>query len=461
MNALRKLLCFLTASVLAGFSLQAAAASDRLFTLELCLGTYTTASDPQCVLSPPASTPTKTLSAKIKNVSLSNVSFNSIDLSVDLAWTFQNISNIRENGVTPPGMPTVDTSTPGHVKISNVPSVGQGVSLTFTFDPSSASCGDGTFFVSVWTGTGSGNGLPFNPVGTYPVGQPVPCNDIACGETISTASGVIAITRDPYNKDGTYNTTPGSSCAPVNFYASNTSGNSAGLPPYLVHFRWDQSAPTQLYSSAVLDYKLITQSSNVLVGWLNQDGSQVGPGADITQVAFIAAPNCSSSIWATPYAWLSADVPLASAGSIGTVQVNTSTPPPVTGTSFLPFPKKPPYDIQIEKERMHITKDTGNGTLTVVRGYLGTPTAAHSAGTGANLGKTTLVMSNGLPPLTIPVTCLNHNGSLAASCPYNTGKQTGDLIQAQMCLTAPTVSNGDGTFTVQGRDVGDGGWSSP
>jgi hypothetical protein len=67
-------------------------------------------------------------------------------------------------------------------------------------------------------------------------------------------------------------------------------------------------------------------------------------------------------------------------------------------------------------------------------------------------------MSNGLPPLTLPVSCVDYNNNAlpATSCPYNSGKQ-----EAQMCLTAPTVSNGDGTYTVQGMDAGDGGWSSP
>ena len=121
-------------------------------------------------------------------------------------------------------------------------------------------------------------------------------------------------------------------------------------------------------------------------------------------------------------------------------------------------PKKPPFAIVIDTEGMQVTKMAGS-TWTVVRGYLGTTPAAHTVANST----TKLVMSNPLAtPLTVPVACLNYDGTAAASCPYNTGKQTGTQIQPQMCLTGlPTDNSPNPGFTVHGIDIGDGGWSSP
>ena len=462
MNSMRKLLCVLTAVVIAAFALPVGATPDQLYTLTIVQG--------------PAGLPQ--LQAQITNVSLSSASINAVDIYVDLNWKLTNVSDIKENGVPVAGVP--DTSTRGHIKVSNLFPVKVGVTLTFNFYPDASdsfSCGDGSWYALISNGTGAGNGSMFSPVGTYPAsGPPISCDAIACGQNVTLAAGVANIVRDSYNQDGTVAipATAGS-CDAVNIYVSNTANNIATppLPTYLVRFRWDFSAPNQTFGSAAFGYKFTTQGTNpdVLAGWLNQDGSPAtGPSADMSNVAFVIAPCCSGStlgacnsgtVLPTPYVWLSASVTDAPvAGTISTITVNTSTPPPI-GT-FLPVPKKPPFNIVTDREIMQVIKTTGSGTWTVVRGYRGSTPATHIVPNST----TKLVMSDPLAGLTAPVTCYDRNRNVlpALSCPYNAAAVANASVggtQAQMCIAEPKTQNGDGTWNIQGVDIGDGGWSSP
>jgi len=367
--------------------------------------------------------------AVVKNTSpsSSNSTFSSVDLFVDLAWVVDSKLPITASESNDPStLYPVDISQAGHIKVSNLAPIKPfqrkgGTSLVITFWVTSASCGDSTWNANVWSGSQIGSGNIFTQNGGQNM-APVACQNLACGgnEPIIVDPTQVTVVRDAFNKDGT---SSGTSCNAVDSYASNTNNNFVGLPPDIVHFRWDQSDTT--FATAAFEYYVFynTAPTTTSVGWLYLNGkSAINPGVDpnadsSNPVVFIDAPNCLSPNLPTPYGSLNSPL---SANST-TVKIDTST-----GT--LTPPQSIPSDgfpIYIGTERMQVIAYTQNGWTVQPRTN------------GVSHPKNALVMSTPLPILQAPINSYLADGTTAvpaATSPYQPG------MQAQVCkVTSGTM----------------------
>jgi hypothetical protein len=408
----------------------------------------------------------------------SNSTFGSVDLFVDLNWSFSSIT-ATASGVPVsskninPGNPK--NTPPGHIRISNVGPVKPGNSLVITFLVSGGS-GDGTFNANVWSGSSfSGNlftqtaGQNIGPVAT----DSLACNGGGTGPEVPMAGDVVA-TRGEWNKDGTVAAgQPGDPCNPAPIFVSNTFNNNVGLQQNIVHFRWNVSGTGDTFPTAAFAYDIYTSSapSSKLVGWLYQDGTLAinagaNPNANTNTngpnpVVFIEAPPCLNPQAMTtpplpsPYGSLASGLDASTAGSTDSIFFVGDPPASPPPTNF---------PIQIGLERMLVTSTTNdNGSWTVTRGDLqdaGSPTPAHPSDETFQ----PLIMSTPLPPIdTTPAAyVLQSNGTLAtpSTNPYEANTvAVPHAIQAQMCLfTSGTSENGVPFVTI--IDIGDG-WGVP
>jgi len=390
------------------------------------------------------------LKAVVSNTSpsQSTANFSSIDLFVDLGWTIVRNDSAHPVTVFESNAPNVkypaNTSQPGHIKVMNLapvkPIAITGNTLVITFWVTGSS-GDGTWNANPNSGSQL-NGNVFTRTGGQNIAS-VASASLACGgnQSFSIAPGTILATRGMWNKDGTVSGDP---CAAVNYYASNTLGNNVGLPPNIVHFRWDQSGANQTFSTAAFDYKIYysTAPTTTRVGWLRQNGSLAvdpgaNPSADNNPVVFIDAPACLTvaNQVPTPYgtltqAMLSSDDVLF----IDTLGATLSPPAVVPAEGF---------SIYVGLERMQVTGYNEDGSWNVVRGQLGTTADDHDVDA--------LVMSTPLPALaTQPAAYLSANGTFVTA-PVNPYLAN---TQAQVCL-AETGTSGGFPF-IRLIDIGDG-----
>lgn len=398
----------------------------------------------------------------IKNTSPSQSSstINSVDMFVDLAWS---IINDPANDPThpllvyetnnPTSYYTADTSVPGHIKVSQLavikPFVSSNNALVLDFWVTASSSGDGSWEGNVWSGAGFSGNL-FTRNGGQNIAM-VASAALACGDSKPSATptaGTITVTRDPWNKNGT---SSGTTCDPVNYYASNTLTNYVGLPPNIVHFRWDLSGTDLTFSSAAFEYAIYysgTAAPNTRVGWFYKSGAlAIGPGANPNSdpnnpVVFIDTPVCLADQLPTPYGSLNTQMN----SSTTTLKIDLSTgslTPPTT------VPQPDGFPIYVEEERMQVTGYSSSG-WTVKRGQLGTKAVSHP--------KYALVMSTPLPSLgdIAPAAYVLLADGTYATAPTNPYKAS---TQAQMCIAGTSPTGASVPFN-KIIDIGDG-WGVP
>jgi hypothetical protein len=248
-----------------------------------------------------------------------------------------------------------------------------------------------------------------------------------------------------------------------------------GLPPNIVHFRWNNSGTGDTFSTAAFSYDIYTSTpatNNKLVGWLYQDGTLAinagaNPNANTNTngpnpVVFIEAPQCRNDQGSltpplpSPYGTLAS--PGLAASTAGTTDfIFFVGGPPAS-------PPAPNFPIQIGLERMLVTSTSNeDGSWTVTRGDLqaaGSATPAHPSDESFQ----PLVMSTPLPSIDTTPTAylLQSNGDLGtpAANPYEANTVgVPHSIQAQMCfLTSGTSEGGVPFITI--IDIGDG-WGVP
>jgi hypothetical protein len=394
-------------------------------------------------------------------------SIGSVDLSVDLGWLFD------PNSITVQGKPykTKPSQQPaGHIKVVSPSPIKPGTNLVISFAVTNSS-GDGTFKALVYTGS-SFNGNQFAPDPTVPQQNiaSVPTGTLPCnggGNDSTPGAGSVIAMRGKFNKDGTSN---GGPCVGVPIYVSNTLGNNVGLPPTVVHFRWDHSgdapppAPPHTpdtFATAAFAYDIFYANApaTAYVGWRRLQGQlAVDPGANpnansANPVAFIVVPVCDSNNNANQVPLPYGSGTLAD-DSTRTLYFNSTgselPPPPVAAEDYdVDFP------IYVGLERMQVKSINADGTWTVDRGQLGTTAVAH-----LSVGDVDpLVMSTPLPSVgaTDPtVYTLDANGDpqqVTFNPPLTTTPYPANT-QAQMCLVQPLPPTTPPSITI--IDIGDG-----
>ena len=361
-------------------------------------------------------------------------SIGSVDLFVDLGWTFD------PNSITVQGHPyktKPSQQPPGHIKVSNVNAIKPGVHLIITFSTTRlTSSGDGTFHANVYTGS-SFNGNLFIQGGGASVNlASVAAASLACNESfppVGTALpgpvGSVYTTRG-WNKDGSGQTLEEpNACDPIPYFPSDTTGNNAGLAPDVLHFRWDQGQN----SSAAFLYTIFYSSlppEPFAVGWLDNQGNlATNPGVDFSNVARINAPDCM------PLAPATMAVLPQPLGHL-TQGIDNNASSTILHAVFSPPLPTLPFAIVVGTERMEVMGPGPTAfTWTVQRNALNTGLSEHF--------QNDLMMSTPLPP--IPAD---------ATFPYVPGNQ------AQMCAIpghgSYTDANGNPVYSKQIIDIGDG-----
>jgi hypothetical protein len=445
-NNICKVLCVLTALVLATFALPASANGfPKPYKVQISV--------------PPGQTTAPfTIQAKITNESL--LPIQSLNLFVS-GVTIVGVSNAVD---TFQFFPHFSLPLPGFAKLAFT-----GSSISITRDPmfwgetltltiAVNSCGDAQWSPVAWTGSQL-NGQTFNIDANSILASSIGCGPpLAAGAEFTVPDSVnpscVTGMRGYYDKDGSV------PVSPLPIFVTNTVPTNGQL-----HFRWTDfqagGDPLATFEYDVCAPGPLPEVPNTQVAWLNTDGS---PASTAGTPAYITAQDCLlPDLLPAPYGTLAANLGLTDT----TVAVNTATPPPqaTPGTppgsiSYPPgsSPTSPaapgtPFDIVLGTERITVQlvcldndndatdgndcTETGEGEgkalMVVHRGVGGTAAATHSSGA--------LVMSTPLPllPANVPA-------------PYVAGNQ------ALMCV-ADQFTEGSGHATTF-IDIGGDGWGS-
>ena len=416
MNNIRKVFLFLMAMMLAAFALPGLGADqsqNKTYTFTMS------------VLSQGMGGGPSQLQAVLNNTSpkMSASTLSAVDLFVNLNWTVSGSVTVTVNG-TPSG--SVDQTTPGHIRISNLTAVKPADTLVVTFSVTASSCGDAVWGAAVWSGSQVGTGNFFTSQSPAGAGlTTVACDALACGEqnVLPADPSKVSVLRGVYNTDGTFN-----GCGPVSYFASDTFNNFSTLNPTVTHLRWDQINFATAAFLFTAYYTTAPAAPFPKVGWLYQDGTvATNAGADPNAnpgnpVVFIQAPACLSADFPKPYGALTAAVKSLTDKNL---KVDTSggalaPPNPVPAGGF---------PIVIGTERMQVTAISGStGTWTVVRGTGGTIAATHAI--GDPLASTPLPILPGVSPFDFVTPLPN------PPAPYAAGNE------AHMCVAGMGVDSG-------------------
>ncbi len=442
MNHIRKVLCFLTALVLATLAFPSFAADDdadwwKQYDLDMDI-----------VSAPPARTsPPFIVSAKIRNNGL--LPIGSFTLSA---------TGLTIVGVSPPANGKVVGSFPGSsVSITRMRPLFWSDSITLTLQVSS--CGDGVWSPVAWLG-GSLNGPRLDlDADDSSLETSISCGSLASGATFTVPDSLNANCvmgeRGYYDKDGSIPT------GTLPYFVTDTLPANDQL-----HFRWPDfqtgGDPLADFEYAVCGTGPPPAPGTTQVAWLNIDGS---PASTAGTPAFVTGQPClQPDVLPAPYGTLTAAVTL----SATTIAVDTTTPPrqatPGTPPGSIPYPGSPPidpnhpgtaFDIVIGTERITVhlvcldndrdptdasdCTEAGEGkALAIVqRGVGGTTAATHAVGA--------LVMSTPLPLLPTE----------GVPFPYTGGNQ------ALMCIAGPPAVEGNGHASTFIDIGGDGHVSGP
>ena len=342
MNGTRKVLCFLTAMMLAGFALPGFAGSTTKFF---------TASASAVV--PLGTTP-------------------GIQFTFFNATPPPGVSTINSVSITPPPNVTIDCSsiTPGtgvlssgSCVVTNFPGIKTGKSGTFTFTTTTnstvTSCAAGQWN----SAANAGNAFPQGDVFQLSAGANQPSSGVGCDGSLGCQDPGAATNPLAQFGDGTvvgYRglNKDGSTCNNVFFdltdFIVQTTNNQNQ-----VHYQWDTS----------------TQPHAVFVYSVHWSPAYVGPdglpnatlvdwkSTGATPQNYVFARACLSSILPAPYGTLTAGIDAVT----GSITVNATAPLPT-----VPFP------IVIGTERMQVDTVVGPA-WGVTRGTGGTAPATHTA----------------------------------------------------------------------------------
>lgn len=352
---------------------------QKLYSVATCVGTFafpadgssgdpTKCNDAQVQHLQQQTIPTP-IQVRIFNLSPPNTnsSINAVDLFVDVNWRAVQDSDLTV--LDNPGKWTIDVSTPGHVKISNLAPVKTGQGVTVKFNVDGFSCGIGTWNATPYTGSTVGSGAMFAPIaGFVPPQTMVACTQLTCNGSVtniqpqgSVGTGdahFISLLMRGVNQDGS----SGANCSNLFTFVTPTVTPTTGQ----IQTQWDKNQPDS--SIAVFSYTInlinaaptpAQELLNMRVAWLTKtDGTP----------DFQPALLCDPARPTLPFQYT-------------TVVVDNGSKITVASTSSLPT--TPTFPIVIEQERLLVTKvNTNTNVLTVTRGVGGTAGSVitHSAG---------------------------------------------------------------------------------
>jgi hypothetical protein len=414
MHALRYLIGWSMALVLAVLALPAAAASspDKLFSLTATPG----------VLAAGASNVAVTVTLVNQSPKSGNSIINSLKMQVPagVAFTVSSITTVN-GGTSSAGGAAFPTAGNGGTTISvngitGVKPSGKLVVTLLVSVPPTATCSAGAWVGAAWAGN-SFNGDPFAP---YPnadsnvAAAQVGCDGIlACGDSFRKPAnlgpddpGYAASTRSVFNKDGT---TTSSGCVAVPYSFANTILSTDPAQMNKVNLKW-LVQPTAVF----------TTSTNSQLRPVDASLSARRP-----KVAWLHDPS-GNPVFVDGQACLGTNPPTNVPAPYGTLVVALDTDPAtitIDGSAGLvPLPASGSFPLVIGTERMMATFVSA-GTYSVTRAEGGTgPAAPHPAGA--------VVMSTPLP---------------LQSGPFDANQAGAGYVvnnQAQMCVQEYGLASG-------------------
>lgn len=437
MNGILRLLCLLTALVIAGSAPSFAATSKAFSLLMTASPVYVT--DP-VTLTSSVQAPVTVTAAVTNQAPPSEASSNIGSFVLNLVVPGVTIDSVDPTGVITDSKGNVINASTGNAVIvpnSNntmISVTGMGPlkgKQTFTLTFHVTSCGDAKWDATVYTGsqlTGQTFQRIGDSAGSANLFTVVKCGSIACGDEFSVADTTGA-TSNPFlfGNHGTYN--EDGTCGSVTYFVSNML-----LTTNQVHFRWPATGAGAQPNAAFL-YNLVANSASVpQVGWKNPGGTLANTGDGTANPVYIDPVQCLSGQLPAPYGVLQ-----QSASATDTqLKVNTS---PQRG-AVLPQPTTFPTPIVIGSERMNLLA-IGGSTWTVERAQGNTAADTHSPGSSVMSTPLSLLLN---PPAT---------GTLANGQTVTSPYALNDV--ARMCIVAGSpFANGDGSYTSTFIDINDG-----